>query len=157
VGAHRIVPARPGDAAALRQLELDCFTAVDVFSVRQFRRLLASPTCRILVVRGAGGTLVAEIVGLLRHFSIPSGRIYKVAVHPSAQGQGLGRRLIAAMEAEFRRAGMVAAVAEVRVSNTGSRALFEACGYQAGERLPRYYADGEDGVKYRKVLASRPS
>lgn len=96
--------------------------------------------------------ILAEIIGLLRHFTIPSGRIYKVAVHPSAQGQGLGSRLIEAMEAEFLAAGMVKSFAEIRQGNCHSWALFQKHGYVPLRKLPRYYADGEDGVKFGKSL-----
>lgn len=150
---YAISNANIADATALYKLESDCFSAIDIFSKRQFLRLLKSPTCKILVIRGADGSILAEIIGLLRHFSIPSGRIYKLAVHPTIRGNGLGRKLIAAMESEFEKAGMCRVVAEVRVSNTPSAALFRACGYQVVGMLPNYYADGEDGIKFSKILA----
>lgn len=150
--SHRIVAARKADGPALRRLEEACFAAEDVFKPRQVRYLLGSPTCRVLVVRDPEKGILAEVVALLRHSSIPSGRIYKIAVHPSAQGRGLARRLLAAAERLFRRQGMRLSVAEVRTGNAGSRALFEHCGYVAGETLPAYYPNGEDGLKYRKPL-----
>jgi len=151
---HEISLARQGDDKYLHRLEEDCFSPVDIFRPAQFRYLLGSPSCRILVIREDGGRVLAELVGLFRHFSIPSGRIYKIAVHPSLRGQGWGGRLIEAMEVEFIKAGMVKAFAEIRESNKKSWAMFEKNGYFVIRKLPGYYVDGEVGVKFRKILGS---
>lgn len=146
--------ATPAQAAALRAFEELTFPCpVDIFKMAQFYHLLRSPTARVLIWCPPGSTEIhAACIGLLRHFAVPSGRIYQIAVHPSLQGKGMGGATLQAMEKIFRREGMVKACAEVRVSNSASRALFARHGYQETASLPAYYDDGEDGVKFWKSL-----
>ena len=149
---RRIVEASTKDLDALHRFEQLCFThPVDVFNRRQLRRLITSATSITLVVK-EGPDVIAEVIGLLRHFTIPSGRVYKIAVHPKLRGEGMGSRLIKAIERRFRQAGMVRSCAEVRVSNMASRNMFEKNGYEFTCILKPYYLDGEDGTKYWRQL-----
>jgi len=151
-----LIPASRADATRLAHLDEACFRPVDTFSVARFRYLLGSPTCRTLVL-WVDGRPLAFVMGLLRHFRKPSGRIYKIAVDRSLARQGWGTRLLQAMEDLFRREGMVASCAEVRISNAGSLMLFEKNGYRGGNRLPAYYPDGEDARKFWKDLPAADS
>lgn len=145
------------DARALRAFEEVVFThAVDVFNPAQFHYLLQSSTCRVLVYSASDSSIIqAACIGLLRHFSQPSGRIYKIGVHPDCQGKGLGGAILRAMEQIFRREGMSKSCAEARVSNLTSQAMFTRFGYTVSSILPKYYADGEDGVKLWKSFSPR--
>jgi ribosomal protein S18 acetylase RimI-like enzyme len=152
---NSVVPASPADAAALHAFEKRCFpNPVDVFSVPRLAYLLRSPTAKTLVIRASTGRdrLVGAVIGLLRHFRVPSGRIYKIGIDPRQQSKGYATALLAAMETCFRKAGMRKVCAEVRVSNQASQALFAKNGYSKTSILPRYYDDGEDGVKFWKSL-----
>jgi len=145
--------ARPTDGPGIIALERELFLPVDVFKPAQIGRLLRTPTCRTLVLRDDGGAIRAEIVGLLRRFrGMPSGRIYKIAVHQCLQGTGSAGLLLAAMEDIFRREGMRSVCAEARVGNAASIRFFEKHGYRVTALLPKYYADGEDGRKLWKTI-----
>lgn len=139
------------DWMEIRALEQACFTPIDVFKPTQIRRLLTSKTSLPFIIR-MNGKIVASIIGLLRNFRIPSGRIYKVAVHRDSRGLGLASRLLQFVEKKLRGLGAKKCCAEVRLSNTGSQHAFEKNGYVKSGALPRYYADGEDGVKFWKTL-----
>ena len=148
----RVVQAQVEDVPALHRMEKRCFPhPVDVFHPRQLRYLITSPTSITLVVRQEN-EIVAAVIGLLRHFAIPSGRVYKIAVDKALRGQGMGSRLIKAIERKFRQAGMVKSCAEVRVGNTASRNMFEKNGYHLTRIMKPYYLDGEDGAKYWRHL-----
>ena len=145
---RQIIEASTKNLAALHRFELLCFThPVDVFNPRQLRHLITSPTS-ITLVAIEGNEAIAEVIGLLRHFTIPSGRVYKIAVHPKLRGEGMGTRLLEAIEKQFRQAGMPGSCAEIRVSNAPSRKLFEKNGYVLTRIMKPYYLDGEDGAKY---------
>lgn len=144
--------ATPHDGPDLLTLEYRCYRPVDVFSLRRLRYLLRSPRSLVLILRDETGTLMGYVIGLMRGFRMPSGRIYKITVNPDFQGRGLGSRLLLAMEQEFRRLGMSRCCAEVRVSNQASQQLFTRHGYRFEKRLPRYYDDGEDALKFWKTL-----
>ena len=147
--SNRIVPAVQNDWKGFWELDKRCFPAVDVFKPRQIRYILNSKTCKSFVIR-SGNQIIASIIGLIRGFRIPSGRIYKVAVDQRLRGQGCASKLIRRMEGEFRKCGLRKSCAEVRMSNHASRNLFIKNGYRPVQTLPRYYADGEDGLKFWK-------
>lgn len=145
--------ARSSDVPGILALERELFTPADVFKPAQIARLVRVPTCRFLVTRGREGAILAEIVGLVRHFrGAPSGRIYKIAVHRSLQGKGVAEQLLSSMERIFRQEGMRSACAEARTSNKASRRFFEKHGYEMTALLRGYYDDGEDGCKFWKPL-----
>jgi ribosomal protein S18 acetylase RimI-like enzyme len=150
-----VVPASPADVEALHAFEKRCFpNPVDVFSVARLAYLLRSPTAKTFVIRASTGRdrIVGAVIGLLRHFRVPSGRIYKIGVDPRQQGKGYATALLEAMEAYFRNMGMRKVCAEVRVSNKASQGLFAKNGYGKTSILQHYYDDGEDGIKFWKQL-----
>ncbi|MDR0513705.1 MAG: tRNA (adenosine(37)-N6)-threonylcarbamoyltransferase complex transferase subunit TsaD [Coriobacteriaceae bacterium] len=73
-------------------------------------------------------------------------QILKVAVSPLYRRAGIARTLLAKLAADARDLGAHKASLEVRRSNAGAQALYEACGLAAIGVRPRYYADGEDAV-----------
>ncbi|MET9954726.1 GNAT family N-acetyltransferase [Streptomyces sp. NPDC006339] len=77
----------------------------------------------------------------------------EIAVHPEAQGAGLGRRLMAFVESRARELGLP----EVRLLTNAmmweNRTMYERYGYEVTERRQ----DGPyDRIHYRKVLNSPP-
>ena len=147
-----LTSAVEADGPQIHALEQRCYRAVDVFRPRQIRYLLRSPRCRVLLLRDVAGILVGCVIGLFRGFKVPSGRVYKITVNPDFQGQGIGSRLVREIEQVFRGLGMKRCCAEVRISNQASQFMFSRNGYRFEKRLPRYYDDGEDGLKFWKTL-----
>lgn len=102
-----------------------------------------------------------EIVGyaiLLTRRNIRSARLYSVAVAPQAAGQGIGRRLLAEMEAAARRRRARRLHLEVREDNKSAIRLYEQSGYGPIGRRPDYYSDGMTALLYARDLppAARP-
>jgi ribosomal-protein-alanine N-acetyltransferase len=96
--------------------------------------------------------MYGEVIGLLRNFSVPSGRIYKIGVHPEMKKRGIGSFLIKAIEKWFMESGMKKSCAEIRESNSASRGMFQRNGYLETGFRPFYYAGGENAVKCWKDL-----
>lgn len=67
--------------------------------------------------------------------------MFKLAVDPAFQGQGIGRRLVQAVVADARAAGFLRVTAGVRLALTENIALFERLGFvKTGEKCHPGYA-----------------
>ncbi|MBY6065102.1 ribosomal-protein-alanine N-acetyltransferase [Pseudidiomarina sediminum] len=65
-----------------------------------------------------------------------------IAVHPSFQGQGIGRQLLAHLLAQATQSKATVFL-EVRVSNTAAIKLYVKLGFQQVGRRPNYYPCGD--------------
>lgn len=76
--------------------------------------------------------------------------IYWLAVDRQIQGRGVGRRLLAAAEADIRQRGGVRAVIETAGQGLygGTRSFYLKAGYTEAARLANYYDAGDDKVVY---------
>ena len=90
------------DLERLVALEQRCF-ALDRISRRSFRHLLTKAHAFTLVAEQEGRLLGYGLV--LQHRTTAAARLYSFAVDPAARRQGLGRRLLEALEAKARAAG----------------------------------------------------
>ncbi|MBL0211505.1 MAG: GNAT family N-acetyltransferase [Holophagaceae bacterium] len=77
--------------------------------------------------------------------------LLRIAVAPGRRGQGLGRTLLLACEAELNRMGIATLLLEVRVSNAPARGLYESAGWRQDGLRKAYYKNGEDAALYRKL------
>ncbi len=59
--------------------------------------------------------------------------IHDVAVSPAARGQGIGRKLLAAVEAEARQLGCCKVTLEVRSDNGRAMGLYRSVGFRPSE------------------------
>jgi ribosomal protein S18 acetylase RimI-like enzyme len=148
-GGIRLADPRDGAAvAACVKAAFEGFTAQigkpPAPMLADYQELIAAGRVHLLEVEGALlGALVIE-AGTDHLF------VDTVAVHPTAQRQGIGRRLMALAEQEARRRGL----AEVRLYTHevmhGALALYRALGYEeTGRRLEHGYAR----VYLRLILA----
>lgn len=80
-------------------------------------------------------------------------QVLKVAVDPSWRRRGIARNLLARVADGARNLGAQTASLEVRASNDGAQALYEALGFQRQGVRPRYYSDREDAVIMAGSLA----
>lgn len=88
--------------------------------------------------------------------TVASWDLYWIAVDPTRQGRGLGRKLLAASEDEIRRRGgsRVYVDTSTREQYTPTRAFYERCGYELAARLEHFYAPGDGKAVYCKVLST---
>ena len=80
--------------------------------------------------------------------AVGEAELLRIAVDPAHRGEGLGRTLLEACQADLVAAGMTRLFLEVRASNHGAIALYRACGWKPCGHRPAYYPDGEDAVLY---------
>lgn len=78
----------------------------------------------------------------------------KFAVAPHAQGRGIGRRLMDAVEALARDAGMAAIELETRIELTENHATFRAFGFQKIAEKSHPGFDRPTSITMRKLLAA---
>lgn len=146
---NRIAVLNADDAGACVALEIAAFDPPDRFPARVWRRFLGpcqeAGTALALGVRAPRDVLAAAVIVLLRRNSRVV-RIYSLAVDQGFRGRGLGAALIESVSRRTR----LAISLEVRLDNAPARALYERLGFTAGETLPGYYADGADGIRYRR-------
>ena len=84
--------------------------------------------------------------------------LYWIAVAPSCQRQGLGRQLMQEVEARALRQRAVDMFIDTsgRAQYRPTRSFYERMGYVRHERVPDFYAPGDDKVVYRKVFLAAP-
>ncbi|MFG2531698.1 GNAT family N-acetyltransferase [Streptomyces sp. NPDC048516] len=99
---------------------------------------MAEGRTRLMVGRDADGRVLATAFltfnghRLMTHWLW----VYTVMVHPSLQGQGAGRRLMAAVADAARTFDGVTALRLTCRGGTGVHRFYEACGYQEVGRVP---------------------
>jgi ribosomal protein S18 acetylase RimI-like enzyme len=72
----------------------------------------------------------------------PHADVEKVAVAPTAQGHGLGRRLMAELITAARTATIEVLTLDLRADNTRAATLYESLGFHRYGTLPRFVAVG---------------
>lgn len=151
-GSSRLRRGAERDIAALVELEQAVF-AGDRLSLRQFRHHLDAPSTDLIVAANAGA--VDGYALLFRRRGSLIGRVYSIAVAPSARGQGLGDRLLQRLESIARARGLSEIRLEVRKDNRIALALYERRGYQRFGERRGYYEDGGDAWRLAKSLLPR--
>jgi ribosomal-protein-alanine acetyltransferase len=140
------------DLDALLALEHSVFSG-DRLSRRQFRHHVDARSSDLIVAASAAG--VDGYALLFSRSGSLIGRIYSIAVAPSARGQGLGNRLLQRLESIARARGLAEMRLEVRKDNDAAIALYERRGYQRFDERRGYYADGADAWRLSKSLLPR--
>ena len=146
--------ARLSDASAIMELEGVCFTTVEeTFNRRQVRYLLTCGRAIVSVATDAAGKVVGWCVSLVRqHRRWRSGRLYAVAVHPSMQGRGVGRRLVEEALADLRACKIDRVFLEVRANNEKAIGLYRKLGFTNHRHLPNYYGRKIHGLRMQVSL-----
>ena len=165
----RVRPAAPADAGAVAAIWNPVIrdTAITFNSVEKTEGELAA----LIAERHAAGhgAFVAEVAGRVAGFAFygqfRGGVGYRhtmehtIHLSPKARGQGLGRRLMAALETHAAAAGAHAMIAGVSGENPGGRAFHAAIGYQPLAVLPevgRKFGRWMDLHLMRKPLSPDP-
>lgn len=78
--------------------------------------------------------------------------LLRLAVVPGRRRGGLASALVERGLSTLRAAGCAVAFLEVREDNAGAIGFYQASGWHAAGRRPRYYPDGADALLYRRAL-----
>lgn len=86
--------------------------------------------------------------------TVHSWDLYWIVVHPSLQGRGLGRSIMAECERLMAKAGGARVYVETsgREQYASTRFFYEGCGYTRESMLADFYAPGDPKVTYCRVL-----
>ena len=156
--AH-IRPAIAEDVKAIASIAAESPTAPQ-WSRKEFAAMLAadetSPLLRRVLVAERGGEVAGfAVYTVLRSFFPPEAELESLAVGPMHRRLGLGKELLAAVNASVASFGAEWLLLEVRGSNTGAIALYHEAGFtQAGIRKDYYANPREDAVCMRYVFAN---
>ncbi len=147
----RIRKGRLADIDALLTLEQSVFT-VDHLSRRSFRNFLTSSHSVVMVAEHEGA--VAGYVHILFRPGSKTARLYSIGVAAHAAGRGIGVALLRTGERAARRRGIGIMRLEVQLANRAAIARYKKSGYRHTGRLPGYYNDGSDALRYEKILVA---
>lgn len=141
----RVRRAKAQDLPSILAAEENCFS-----------RDLAFPPETVSFLLDEATTLVAEdgdVVGFVMGFvSGEWGKVVTLDVLPEHRREGLGRRLMEALEEEFASQGARACLLEVAVENRGALFLYAKLGYAEIALLEDYYGPGEEAQLMMKRL-----
>jgi hypothetical protein len=102
-------------------------------------------------VAQADADLAGNAIVLFRPRSVVA-RLYSIAVTPAMAGRGVAAMLLQAAEAAALARGCRAIRLEVHVTNHAAIARYKKSGYREFDRVPRYYEDGGDALRFEKRL-----
>jgi len=150
-GGITISKATDRDIDALVALEAAAFDS-DKLSRRSFRRFLRTETAELRVAKSCGETVIGYSL-VLHRTNTSLARLYSIAVHPSAQGQGVAKLLLSDAEHFALRHGSVVMRLEVSAHNVRAQDVYLKSGYQVfGNPLADYYEDGSSALRMHKTL-----
>ena len=90
--------------------------------------------------------------GAVRLIDADTGELKRMYMSPAMRGKGLGRRLVAALEAEARALGAKRLVLETGIRQTAALALYRATGFQPIPLYGEYLASPGTSVCFGKEL-----
>jgi ribosomal-protein-alanine N-acetyltransferase len=127
------------DVELLIPLERELFGPT-AWTAEAFWSELAQPSRRYLVAQGGAGDILGY-AGLM--VTGAEGDVQTVAVAPSAQGGGVGARLLAALADEALDRGATSLLLEVRSDNAAAIGLYRRSGFEQIAVRRRYYQPGD--------------
>ena len=140
-----IGPVRFGELRAVARLQRRAFRPRLAYGLPTLVALWALPHVRFLVARQPGAP---EILGCAIGDRQGGGsRVINLAVEPAAQRRGLGRALLAALEAALPVGDLLLMVEE---DNAAARALYAGAGYAQVGVARDYYGRGRHGLWMQK-------
>jgi ribosomal-protein-alanine N-acetyltransferase len=133
-------PMRWWDVETVQALDADLFGPTAWTPAAFWSELAAGPTRWYVVAEDDGGAL-AGYAGLL--VPGPEADVQTIAVAPSAQGRGVGTRLLRALTERAARSGARSLLLEVRADNAPAVALYQREGFERISVRRRYYQPGD--------------
>lgn len=137
-----------GDLAALLALERN-FPG-DRLTRYGLRHLLTRAHADIWVA-AHGDALLGNAVVLYRR-NTTSARLYSLVVAPAARGRGIAHALVRTAESVAAARAVQRVYLEVRRDNAAALRLYQKLGYRLVAQLPRYYDDGQEALRFERLL-----
>jgi ribosomal protein S18 acetylase RimI-like enzyme len=140
---------RPEDFERLYQIDHAAFAPALAYSRPELRYYLTSRRSHTLVAEEDG-----EVVGFVnaRCAQRGWGMVTTLDVAPGRQRQGIGARLLAAIEEWLAAQGVRVVALETPADESGARQFYEKHGYQLGGRVRGYYHGRLDAFSMVKRL-----
>lgn len=157
-GGARVRPGRAEDLAAVRALAVAAglFGPDDVAEVVERTDVAHGEPALWLMTTDDDGVVVGTAYSVREPVSDGVWNMLMLAVDPEHHRGGLGRELVAAVEAALRGLEEPATALVVETSSTEdfarARAFYAAVGYTEVGRVPHYYGRGDDKVVLWKTL-----
>lgn len=82
----------------------------------------------------------------------PEFELLNVGIDPGAQGQGIGKKIMAYTEDLARNSGKEKIKLVTNVKNTSAQKFYEKVGYHIAKTIDNYYGDGETRVLMEKEI-----
>lgn len=148
----RISVARTADARPIARMSR-LFIEHDLpwsWTEDRVRRAIRHPETAVIVARHGrrlAGFAIMRFADVHAHLNL-------LAVAPAYRNRGVGRELVAWLEACARMAGIFDVRLELRAGNDGARAFYEAIGYSETGNVRAYYAGREDARRMRRDLSA---
>ncbi len=142
----------------IRRAEAQDLPSILAIEEASFSRDLAFPAEILSLLLDGATTLAAEdggLVGFVAGFVRgDGGKVVTLDVLPERRREGIGRRLMEALEEEFESSGARFSLLEVSAENRGAVALYSKLGYAKAAILEGYYGTGKDALLMVKRLES---
>lgn len=135
----------------LAALHAAAFTVPRPWSAAEIAALCADPSV-FLLCRGAAGD--APVGFLMGRVVLDEAELLTIAVHPAAQGRGIGGALVAGFLAQAAAQGARRAFLEVAEDNAAARAIYARAGFVPAGRRKGYFR-APDGRRIDAVVMAR--
>ena len=147
-------PANSLDIDELLAIEALCFTS-DRLTRRRFQHWIKATNGVFLVCEDSEGLLGYGLV--LLHKGTRLSRLYSLAVHPRARGQGIAKQLLHNIEVATADRGRLQMRLEVSKTNLSAIALYESVGYRVFDEYSDYYEDHSAALRMQKRIRFGPA
>ena len=122
----------------------------DRLSRRRFQHWIKADNRVFMVVEKDRQVLAYGLVFL--HKGTRLARLYSIAVSAATRGQGIGRKLMLALEQAAMEQGRLDMRLEVAKNNAGAIGLYENMGYRVFGEYHDYYTDHGDALRMQKRI-----
>lgn len=140
---------RPGDAAAMYALDLECFAAPFRFTHRTMRRFAEQP--RTIALLAETDIQPPQLAGfIIAHMEGHTAYIVTLDVAPAFRRRGLARTLMHETESRALAAGAHEIALHVYTGNTNAINFYESLGYRRLRMAEDFYSRGVHALVYRK-------